>query len=399
MTTAAFVEGLVPSCGASASPAAPPVLRTRRGASDASTLACKIMIVDDEEFNILVFRRYLRDAGYQHIVHTNDATQALDLVGRERPDVLLLDVMMPGITGLDILAEIGRQPVWDHLPVLILTASQEDAIKQTALELGATDFLGKPITANELIPRVRNALLNKRYKDQLARHADELEQLVRRRTAELEWSRREVVFCLAGAAEFRDTDTGHHVMRVGRYVGVIARRLGFPADEVDVLELAAQLHDIGKIGMPDGILKKPDGLSPEEYAAMQEHCRMGLEIIQPPRRTILSGGVHGDAACEVRSPLLVLAGKIAMSHHERWDGTGYPLKLKGEEIPIEGRMTIVADIFDALSSARPYKEAFSVDRSLRMLEAERGRIFDPRILDVFLGSLDEILAIREELRD
>ena len=222
---------------------------------------------------------------------------------------------------------------------------------------------------------------------------------MRQRTEELAWSRREVVFCLGRAAEFRDSNTGHHVVRVGRYVGVIARQLGYSEHDVELLELAAQLHDIGKIGVPDEILNKPGRLTPEEYSAIQQHCTMGLKIIGPVSHDTGHAATEGKIFWECRSPLLVLAAKIAASHHERWDGSGYPAGLKGEAIPIEGRMTAIADVFDALNSPRPYKGAIEIEKCLEMLEQGRGPHFDLCPLDAFFAGLDEVLAIRDELAD
>ena len=323
----------------------------------------------------------------------------MDLLARERPDIMLLDIVMPGQNGLEILAKISNDSEWEHLPVLILTASQDDAIKQIALDLGAKDFLTKPITASDLIPRVRNSLMNKLYRERLSSHANELEKLVRQRTEELAWSRQEVVFCLARAAEFRDENTGHHVVRVGRYVGVIARQLGFDATQIELLELAAQLHDIGKIGISDQILQKPGKLTDDEFAVIKRHCKMGLDIIEPVA-SHAPGTKEGHIfSVSCRSPLLILAAKIAASHHERWDGCGYPYGLKCEAIPIEGRMTAVADVFDALNTARPYKAAYSIEQCLEILEKGRGAHFDPRVLDAFMAGLPEIARIREEFKE
>lgn len=379
------------------------VRKRGRTASDTSTIGCKIMIVDDEEYNVLVFRKYLIADGYSRIVTTADSRQAIGLLERERPDILLLDVMMPHVSGMEILEFVSSEPSFEHLPVLILTASSDETIRQKALDLGATDFLNKPVGAAELLPRVRNALLNKLYKDRLARHAEELEGLVRRRTAEVELSRREVVYCLARAAEFRDDVTGHHVIRVGRYVGVIARRLGFRESQVELLELAAQLHDIGKIGIPDSILRKPARLEKDEFTFMKKHCIMGQEILEwfPEYEWNRFQYLIDESASthERRSPLLQLAGLIATTHHERWDGTGYPHGLSGEAIPIEGRMTAVADVFDSLSSERPYKPAYPHEKCLQILEEGRGSHFDPLVLDAFLSAQDEVLAIQRCLAD
>jgi putative two-component system response regulator len=375
-----------------------------RQRQSASVLNRKIMIVDDEEYNILVLRKHLKNAGYTNIVYTDDSTRAITMIRAEQPDILLLDIVMPEVTGLDILSAIMELPAFENLPVLILSASTECEIKQAALELRATDFLAKPIDQQDLLPRVRNALLTKSFRDQLARHAEHLEAEVAARTTELEESRREVVYCLARAGEFRDDCTGHHVTRVGRYVGVIARQFGYQGAPIDLLELAAQLHDVGKIGIPDRILKKPGKLETDEFAVMQQHCEMGLKIITPTAlgaddKVQRQVAIGPDFLRECKSPLMALAARIAATHHERWDGTGYPCGLKGNEIPIEGRMTAVADVFDSLRSARPYKEAFPVPKCFAILEDGRGKHFDPQVLDAFFQCQDEILRLSVELAD
>jgi putative two-component system response regulator len=370
------------------------VLERQRKAEE-TVKPSKIMIVDDEEYNVFVFRKYLRDTGYNNVVQTSDSTQAIAMIESEKPDLLLLDLMMPKVSGVDILAALASNPAYDHMPILVLTASSDAQVKQTALGLGASDFLTKPIDQHELIPRVRNALLSKTFQDRLGRYAQDLEQTIRRRTADLTASRREVVFCLARAAEFRDDNTGRHVIRVGKYVGVLARKVGFTPKDVDLLEMAAQLHDIGKIGIPDNILKKAGKLSSEEYATMKRHCAMGLHILRPMNEELSDK----KAPTPPTSPLLALAGRIAATHHEKWDGSGYPLGLKGEQIPIEGRLTSIADVFDSLSSARPYKAAFPVEHCLEIIREGRGTHFDPKIVDIFFNSLEEILRLQKTLQD
>jgi len=376
----------------------------RNNQAAASVLGRKIMIVDDEESNILMLRKYLKEAGYKNIIHTDDSRLAVDLICGEHPDVLLLDVMMPNVTGLDILAEIMDLPAFERLPVLVLSASTEREIKQTALELGATDFLAKPIDRQDLLPRVRNALMAKSFRDQLARYAEHLEDEVVKRTADLEDSRREVVYCLARAGEFRDDCTGQHVARVGRYVGVLARQLNYRGAPIELLELAAQLHDVGKIGIPDSVLKKAGKLETEEFDLMKRHCEMGTKIMTPgasPEADVVRQNVAMGPSFlrECKSPLMTLAARIAATHHERWDGSGYPLGLSGESIPIEGRMTAVADVFDSLGSARPYKPAFPLTKCLRILEEGRGKHFDPKVLDAFFACLGEILRLSAELNN
>jgi putative two-component system response regulator len=302
---------------------------------------------------------------------------------------------MPTISGLDLLCALRADHDIAHLPILVLTASDDRELRTEALEAGATDFLSKPVHADDLIPRVRNALLIKQ-------HHDKLEELVRERTAELEESRKEVVLTLGRAAEQRDDDTGSHVVRVGRYVGIVARQLGIDDATATRMELAAILHDVGKIGVPDSILLKPGRLTEEEFEAMKEHCQVGGRICDAKcmddsqailRESVFASTVLGQST----SPLLRTAATIALTHHERWDGTGYPRGLQGEAIPIEGRITAIADVFDALSNQRPYKPAFPLEECFDILRKNRGSHFDPRVVDAFFSALDEIVAVYSEL--
>ena len=376
---------------AHAAPAAPPA-DVREDAAPVGS-AAKVMIVDDEPINIKVARKYLQNAGYANFVCVSDSTTALEVMRRERPDVILTDVMMPGVTGLDLLRVIRADEALRHLPVLVLTASTDSATKLLALQLGATDFLAKPVDPAELAPRVRNALVVKAHHDHLERYSAQLEREVRLRTAELEASRQHVIHCLARAAERRDDCTGNHVVRVGRYAAVVAHGMGLAEAQVEMLELAALLHDVGKIGIPDAILLKPAKLTAEEFAVMRQHCTIGENIIAPA----LGDGPAPGAVPQ--SPLLSMAARIAASHHERWDGTGYPRGLAGEAIAIEGRITAVADVFDALSSKRPYKEAMPLAECLGTIRAGRGSHFDPRAVDALFAGLEQILAIQRVLKD
>jgi putative two-component system response regulator len=363
-----------------------------------------IMVLDDEPFNCLMVRKHLRDARYKSIVTLSDASAALDAIRQQRPALLLLDIVMPQITGLEILRLLRTDPGTRHLPVLILTASTEAETRRSALELGATDFLAKPVDPLELVPRVRNALTTKDFQDRLARHAEDLEQIVCRRTAELEASRKEVIHCLARAAEYRDDITGRHVIRVGRFAGIIARALGFRPADAEALELAAQLHDVGKIGIPDAILHEPGKLDPEMFAVMQRHCAFGNRILAPLTEVdSMRLRQHADLGASLlnisSSPIISLAARIAQTHHERWDGTGYPLGLAGNDIPLEGRITAVADVFDALSSARPYKPPIPREKCFAILTEGRGTHFDPTVLDAFFACSAEIIQVQLECMD
>ncbi len=251
---------------------------------------------------------------------------------------------------------IRSDPDVSAIPVIILTANDDRATRLEALNRGATDFLQKPVDPSELAARVRNLLMVKAYHDHLRNHSRTLEDAVRARTMELEDSRRDVIRCLARAAEFRDDDTGHHVLRVGRYARLIGAELGLDPAYLEVLESAAQLHDVGKIGIPDAILLKAGPLTPEEVERMRKHCNHGKRIIELRRE---EEGARWRAHTEIgarilesgHSDVLKLAMRIALTHHERWDGTGYPLGLAGEDIPLEGRITAVADVFDALEQS------------------------------------------------
>ena len=364
----------------------------------------KILIVDDEPLNIEVVQRYMELGGFKNIVSTDHPGQALPLVGFHHPDVVLLDIQMPGISGLDILGAIRSDARLWQTPVIILTGSSDPETKLNALKAGATDLLAKPVHGEELIARVSNVLRVKMYQDRLHQHSELLEEAVKKRTAELEASRLDVIHCLARAAEFRDDDTGQHVVRVGKYARIIGQQMGFSDAQLDILEPAAQLHDVGKIGIADSILLKPGKLTEEEFEAMQKHCGYGKKIAEQitsqEARLVRSHTEIGarimDSGC---SPILEMARRIALTHHEKWDGTGYPLGLAGEDIPLEGRITSVADVFDALSSKRPYKPAFPLNKCFAIMEEGRGTQFDPDILDAFFARRDDIIQIQINAAD
>jgi putative two-component system response regulator len=365
---------------------------------------CSIMILDDEPYNVMVVRKYLRDEGYANLLECTDSSQAMKIIHEKKPSLLLLDIMMPKVSGLDILRALRLDEQARRFPVLILTASTDAATKRAALDLGAADFLPKPVDPNDLIPRVRNALTTMIYEQRLANYAEKLEQDVRKRTAELAASREEVIHCLARAAEYRDDITGRHVVRVGRYAGIIARELGFSAADVERLELAAQLHDVGKIGIPDAILNNHGKLDPEQFAVMQRHCSFAKKILTPlgehECQTLRTHPQIGASLLEISSsPILMLAARIAQTHHEWWNGSGYPLGLAGEDIPLEGRITAVADVFDALSSPRTYKAPIPREKCLAIMSEDRGTHFDPRVLDAFFARSQEVVQVQMEYMD
>jgi putative two-component system response regulator len=358
-------------------------------------------MVDDEELNIRVVAEYLKSDGHRDLVYTTDPVQAIALIIKEQPDAVLLDIRMPEMSGLEVLRLIRSNESLVHMPVVILTSETGNDTKMEALERGATDFLQKPVHSGELLARLHKILLAKAYQDSLKLQSETLEAAVRRRTHELEASRRDVIHCLARAAEYRDDDTGHHVVRVGRYARIVGEELGLDPRTLDDLEQAAKLHDVGKIGIPDEVLLKPGKLTDEEFDAIRRHCGFGKQIIEPLAATeskylqdhVSFGAQIMDAG---DSPLLHMAKRIALTHHERWDGTGYPLGLAGEDIPLEGRITAVADVFDALSSRRPYKPPFAIDKCLEIMREGRGTHFDPRVLDAFMARRADVVRIQIE---
>ncbi len=374
-------------------------LSSAPGPAPTSPRAPRILLVDDEPINIKVVRKYLTAAGYTDFCSTCNAAEVLPLIIRSEPDLVLLDIVMPNFNGLELLEAIRADHQLAHIPIVMLTALEDRETKCRALSLGATDFLAKPVDPSELVSRVRNVLLAKAHHDNLRHHAADLERLVQQRTAQLEASRQNIIHCLARAAEFRDDDTGRHIVRVGRYAALIASQLGWDPARVEMLELAAQLHDVGKIGVPDAILAKPGKLTPEEFEIIQRHCTISMQIFEslsePERSSLRKHAELGERLLSgCGSPVLDMAARIALTHHERWDGTGYPIGLAGEDIPLEGRITAVADVFDALSTKRSYKPAFPRKKCFSILEEGRGTHFDPQVLQAFFAASEQIVQVQ-----
>lgn len=327
----------------------------------------RILAVDDEESNLLLVRRILEREGYTRVEVTTEPSRVPGMFVELRPDLVLLDLQMPGMDGFELMDRLG--PLTDNgsgVPFLVLTADATDETRRRALSVGARDFLTKPLDRIELLLRVRNLLQVKQLQDRLREQNADLEDKVAERTRDLDQSRLEVLERLALAAEYRDDDTQEHAWRIGRIGALVAVALGLPEAEVELIARAAPLHDVGKIGIPDAILLKPGRLTDEEFEVIKTHPRIGAEI--------LTGS---------RSPLLRLAERIALTHHERWDGGGYPRGLSGEEIPIAGRIVAVADVFDALTHERPYKHAWTVEKAVAEILGQVGRHFDPCVVDAF----------------
>lgn len=364
----------------------------------------KILIVDQESINIELATFYLIEEGYKQIYSTEAPQRALTLIRMHRPDCVLLALTTPNASSMKVLEEVRRDPELRNTPVILFTDPDHPDARLAALELGVNDFVSLPVDASELLFRLRNTLTSKALRDQLANYSAQLEREVQQRTVELEVARLEALNCLARAGEYRDDDTGEHVLRVGRYVGIIAAGLGFDPQRVELLEQSAQLHDVGKIGIPDAVLLKPGKLDTDQRDLMRKHCKIGKSILRPMTdeewqhvRQRLRWGPLVERVPE--SPIMSLASLIAESHHERWDGKGYPLGLAGGEIPIEGRIAAVADVFDAVSSKRPYKDSMPWDKSLELIQNGSGSHFDPHVVEVFFDHLEEVRRVYLEHSD
>jgi putative two-component system response regulator len=331
----------------------------------------RILVVDDQESNLQVLRRILARAGYTNVHCTSDGAEVAALCAGNQPDLVLLDLHMPKRDGFLVLEDLAPfTSGGGHLPVVMLTGDATQDVKRRALRLGAKDFVGKPFDGAEVLLRIRNLLETRLLYQALARQNSALEATVRERTRELEASRLEVLERLALAAEFRDDETGHHTHRVGELAAGLARAHGLPPERVELVRLAAPLHDVGKIAVPDGVLRKPGRLTPEEFAVMRTHTVRGAEMLA-------DGG----------SDLITLAADIALCHHERWDGSGYPHGLAGHAIPIEARLVAVADVMDALSHDRPYRAAWPLAEVFAEIRRGRGTHFDPAVVDTFFRLL------------
>lgn len=330
---------------------------------------CRILVLDDEAPNVVLLQRLLKEEGYRQVRGLSDSREFATAYSEFKPEILLLDLHMPYVSGFDILRNLEKIVNADeYLPVIVITADFTRETRGEALRLGATDFLTKPFHRGEVALRLRNQLYIRLLQDRLRRQNQILDRRVQERTRDLSLAHQEILTRLARAAEFRDDDTGLHTQRVGRMAELLAAAIKLEPATVELIGKAAPLHDLGKIGIPDSILLKPGKLTSEEYQRMKAHAEIGASILN---------------GTEV--PLLRCARTIALTHHERWDGKGYPNGLAGETIPIEGRVVAVADVFDALTHSRPYKDAWPVEKAREEISSQRGRQFDPQVVDAFLA--------------
>lgn len=333
-----------------------------------------ILIVDDNPENIDVLNGILKQ--HYRVKAALSGQLALKIVaGPDKPDLILLDIMMPGMDGHEVCRLLKANPLTVDIPVIFITAKTAIEDEQVGLELGAVDYISKPVSVPIVLARVKTHL-------SLYNQQRELELKVKERTREIEQTRREIIDRLGRAAEYKDNETGMHVIRMSRYSKLLAEQINAPDNWVDILYNAAPMHDVGKIGIPDKILLKPGKLNEEEWKEMQRHVQYGADII----------GKHS-------SELLQMAREIALFHHEKFDGSGYPHGTVGEDIPLSARIVAIADVFDALTSERPYKEAWPLDKTFEYLQNQAGKHFDPELVPQFIACEEQILEIMERFAD
>lgn len=342
----------------------------------------KILIVDDQEINVRILQSMLQKAGYHNITVLTDSTKAVASYEDIKPDLFILDLVMPEVTGFDIMDELRMLHEHTYLPVLVISNEENQEVRYRALESGAKDFLNKPYDRIEVLKRIHNLIEVRMLHNQIKDQNTILEQKVRERTRELYESQVDVIQRLARAIEYRDLETGMHILRMSHYAACLARSYGLSDEECDSILRAAPLHDIGKIGIPDRILQKPGKLTPEEWELMKTHTTIGGKLLS---------GNH--------SQFMSVAQEIALTHHERWDGKGYPGGLAEENIPVVGRICCLSDVFDALTTARPYKDAWPVEAAVDEIKRQRGKMFDPRLVDCFVSNLAGFKEIRQRYSD
>ncbi|HAA57557.1 MAG TPA: two-component system response regulator [Myxococcales bacterium] len=354
-----------------------------------------ILIVDDEPTNQELLAAMVELLGHNVILESG-GPQALARLDHDI-DLLLLDLMMPGMNGFEVVSKIREDAQYKNfkdIPIILVTALSDKAQRLKAVEVGANDFIAKPVEKIELKVRIGSLLKMKEAQDELKRHRQNLEDIVVERTSlleehiakiskmkqELYEANIETIRRLAVASEYKDEDTGAHILRMSRYANLLAEKLHLSSDEAEIIRHASTMHDVGKIAIPDAILMKPGKLTPEEWKIMQQHTVIGAKMLANASSELLSAGAV-----------------IALNHHEKWDGSGYPNGLSGQKIPLWGRICALADVFDALTSERPYKKAFSLEKARSIMQEGKGSHFDPQLLDIFMDNFEEFTRIKKTL--
>lgn len=347
----------------------------------------RILVADDDRFYHRIFSDLIDGLGYESLC-VSDGFEAIEKVRSFAPDILIVDVVMPGLDGFEVTRRLKADAASMHLPIVIVTSLADRDSKLKGLQYGADELLSKPVDETEFRARLRNLLKVKRYEDYLLEHGRKLEGEVVDKTVQLERAFEkirhgyvETVYRLTLAAEYRDKETGGHIKRISLYSELLARHMGLPESAVEAIRFASPMHDVGKIGIPDSVLLKEGSHTPEEFEVMKTHTTIGGNILR-----------------DAESEILATAREIALTHHERWNGEGYPNGLKGEEIPISGRIVHIVDIYDALRSRRPYKDGFDHQKSCAIIESQKER-FDPAILDGFRALSEDFRRLFDENRD
>ncbi len=357
---------------------------------DSKLASAGILVVDDEQQNVSLLERLLEREGFTNVIGTTEPQKVVDMFLEVTPDLLLLDLNMPFVDGFGVMEALAPHiPADAYFPILVITGDISAESRHRALSIGAKDFVNKPIDRTEVVLRVRN-LLQTRFlhmelqvqnvllEDKVRKRTEGLAQAVRdleRSHGDIRLSQEETVRRLAMAAELRDDDTGQHVHRMSRYVGLLAERVGVPSERTELIRLASQMHDVGKIGIPDAVLLKPGPLEPAERELVNRHPVWGAELLE-------------------QVPGLEPVATIVRFHHERWDGSGYPDGLAGEEIPLGARIIFACDAYHAMTTDRPYRKRLSTQEARRRLREAAGTQFDPRVVEVFLGLVQPLRAVR-----
>lgn len=346
--------------------------------SQQKILNARILIIDDNQSNVDLLKDILAAEGFTSLLCLTDSRDAQDIYLAYDPELVLLDINMPHFDGYQILDQFKEVEKKSYVPVLVLTALQDNKTRIKALKAGAQDFLTKPFNTLETITRIRNLLTVRLLHNQVRDQNIILEKKVQERTLEIQETRLEIIHRLGRAAEFKDNETGAHIVRISKMSSLLGRLAGMTEEQAELLLHTSPMHDIGKIAVPDSILLKPGKLNAEEWKIMKNHTIIGANLL---------GGHNSD--------LMKSAQEIALTHHEKWDGSGYPQGKKGKEIPFEGRIVGIVDVFDALSSKRPYKDPYPIDKILSIIKEERGRHFDPDLTDLFIKNIDDFIAIKD----